>query len=162
MKNSIKEVDLQCISLCASKSPPDPAALKTTSVLCGSSLQASPAPHDVGDQHDLASSHDERPVDLKTHPFRPQRPHPFVGSLYLAYPSVFDKVQLVGQAQPQGQLLKCFSVPVCTAPLPRPLPCLEAPGRRGLGCHCDSKTNLALCLRPCLRGHWVLVPALGG
>ena len=126
-----------------------------------SSLQASLAPHDVGDQHDLASSHDERPVDLKTHPFRPQRPHPFVGSLYLAYPSAFDKVQLVGPAQPQGQVLKRFSIPVCTATFPRPLPCLEASSRRGLGCHCDSKTNLALCVRPCLRGHWVLVPALG-
>lgn len=127
MKNSVKEVDLQCISLCASESPPDPAALKTTSVLCG--LRASLAPHDVDDQHHLASSHNESPADLKTHPCRPQGPHPFTGSLYLAYPSAFDKVQFMGQAQPQGQVLKCFSVLVCAATFPRPLPRLEAPGR---------------------------------
>ena len=67
MKNSVKEVDLQCVSLCASESPPDPAALKITSVLCG--LQASLAPQDVDDQHHLASSHNESPADLKTHPW---------------------------------------------------------------------------------------------
>lgn len=91
------------------KVSPRPRCFEDNMSCVASCLQASLAPH-IGDQHHLASSHDENPVDLKTHPFRPQRPHPFVGCLYLAYPSAFDKVQFVwssSASRSRAQVLLC-------------------------------------------------------